>query len=250
MLREVAEYPNSFVPLGPRDERIETDRYTLCMAAGDRWNTVQRQRFEAAELDEVIEEVRGILRARGRASTQWEVGSAARPEGLVEMLVQRGIARDSDPLALALVLSRPPPAGPDGVLARRVESYEEYAAGCEVQWEAFATPAAERDDQRAGLPERWAESTTTMHVALIDGEVVAAGTCAPTAHGLVLFGGATLPRARGQGAYRAVIAARWAQAVSAGTPALLTQAGRMSAPILARLGFERVGTVDMLIDAF
>ena len=45
MLREVAEYPNSFGPLGPGDERIDTDRYTLCLGAGASWNTVQRQRF-------------------------------------------------------------------------------------------------------------------------------------------------------------------------------------------------------------
>ena len=45
MLREVAEYPNSFGPLGPNDERIDTGRYTLCMATGKKWNTVQRQRF-------------------------------------------------------------------------------------------------------------------------------------------------------------------------------------------------------------
>jgi hypothetical protein len=30
VLREIAEYPNSFGPLGPKDERIETDCYTLC----------------------------------------------------------------------------------------------------------------------------------------------------------------------------------------------------------------------------
>ena len=47
MLREIAEYPNSFAPLGPRDERIATERYTLCMARGKTWNTVQRQRMDA-----------------------------------------------------------------------------------------------------------------------------------------------------------------------------------------------------------
>jgi hypothetical protein len=47
MLREIAEYPNSFGPLGPNDERIETDRYTLCMGPGKTWNTVQRQRIRA-----------------------------------------------------------------------------------------------------------------------------------------------------------------------------------------------------------
>jgi hypothetical protein len=34
VLREVAEYPNSFIPLGAGDERIETDRFTLYLGAG------------------------------------------------------------------------------------------------------------------------------------------------------------------------------------------------------------------------
>ncbi|MGZ4400453.1 MAG: hypothetical protein ACXVYM_06240, partial [Gaiellaceae bacterium] len=71
MLREVAEYPNSFGPLGPGSERIETPRYTLCLGPGSTWNTVQRQRFPLDELDEVLEEVRGHLRARGLTRTQW-----------------------------------------------------------------------------------------------------------------------------------------------------------------------------------
>ncbi len=67
MLREVAEYPNAFGPLAKGDERIDTGRYTLCMGPGSTWNTVQRQRFPVEELDEVLEEVRGELRARADA---------------------------------------------------------------------------------------------------------------------------------------------------------------------------------------
>ena len=51
MLREVAEYPNCFGPLGPGSERIETARYTLCLGPGSTWNTVQRQRFPLELLD-------------------------------------------------------------------------------------------------------------------------------------------------------------------------------------------------------
>ncbi|HXZ56273.1 MAG TPA: hypothetical protein VEG40_01660 [Gaiellaceae bacterium] len=51
-------------------------------------NTVQRQRFALAELDEVLEEVRGHLRERGRTRTQWEVGSSATPR-LVDALYER-----------------------------------------------------------------------------------------------------------------------------------------------------------------
>jgi GNAT superfamily N-acetyltransferase len=77
---------------------------------------------------------------------------------------------------------------------------------------------------------------------------VAAGTSAPTPHGLLLYGGATHPRARGRGAYRALIRARWDEAAARGTPALITQGGSMSRPILERLGFERVGEVHILLD--
>jgi hypothetical protein len=35
-----------------------------------------------------------------------------------------------------------------------------------------------------------------------------------------------------------------------GTPALVTQGGSMSRPILERLGFEPVGHVHMLLDEF
>ena len=49
---------------------------------------------------------------------------------------------------------------------------------------------------------------------------------------------------------RAVLHARWEEAVRNGTPALITQGGSMSRPILERIGFERVGGVHMLMDAF
>jgi GNAT superfamily N-acetyltransferase len=250
VLREIAEYPNSFGPLGPRDERIDTDRYTLWMGVGTSWNTVQRQRMRADEIDDVLAEVRSLLRERGRDKTQWEVGSSAEPPDLVERLLERGLIWDKEPYALALVLSREPPPPPPEIVARRVETLEEYAAANAVQWEAFGTPPDEIEANQARLAERWAETVNVMHAAWLDGEIVAAGTAAPTEHGLLLYGGATLPSARGRGAYRAVLHARWQEAVENGTPALITQGGSMSRPILERLGFERVGEIHMLLDEF
>jgi hypothetical protein len=69
-------------------------------------------------------------------------------------------------------------------------------------------------------------------------------------HDLLLYGGATLSDARGRGAYRALIRARWDDAAALGTPTLVIQGGSMSRPILERLGFERVGEVHMLLDEF
>ncbi len=250
MLTEIAEYPNSFGPLGPNDERVATDRFTLWMGSGKRWNTVQRQHFRVEEVDEVIAEVRSLLRSRGRYSTQWEIGSCAEPEGLVDLLLDRGIIRDKDPYAVALVLKSEPPPPQPGHVARRVESFEEYAAANEVQWEAFDMPGDEINESRALLPSHWRDSPNIMHAVWLDGLIVSAGTSAPTPHGLLLYGGATLRRARRGGAYRALLRARWDEAVGRATPTLITQGGSMSRPILERLGFETVGHVHMLVDEF
>lgn len=249
MLREIAEYPNSFGPLAPGDERIETDRYTLCVGAGSTWNTVQRQRFPLEQVDEVLVEVREALRARGRTQTQWEVGSSA-PPGLVEALLERGLAPDKDPYAVALVLAHEPPAVGQNFTARRIETLAELEASARVQWEAFSATPQEIEEARRLLPERFRDSPHLRHSVWLDGEIVCTGTSTPTEHGLLLYGGATLPAARGRGAYRALIRARWDDAVALGTPALVTQGGSMSRRILERLGFERVGEVHMLIDVF
>lgn len=249
MLREVAEYPNSFGPLAPGDDRIDTDRYTLYLGVGSTWNTVQRQRFPLEELDDVLEEVRATLRARGRTETQWEVGSSA-PAGLVEALLERGLAPDKDPYAVALVLTAEPPPIAPALTARRVQTLDELEAAAAVQWEAFDATPEEVEEARRLLPERFHDSPNIRHAVWLDGEIVCTGTASPTEHGLLLYGGATLARARGRGAYRALIRARWDDAVALGTPALITQGGSMSRPILERLGFERVGEVHMLLDKF
>jgi hypothetical protein len=249
VLREVAEYPNSFGPLGPNDERIETDRYTMWLGTGAAWNTVQRQRFPLDQLDDVLAEVRAALRERGRTKTQWEVGSSA-PPGLVDALLERGLVRDKEPYAVALVLTREPPPPGEGLTARRVKTLEEYRAANAVQWEAFGTPPDEIAESRELLPQRFRETVNLMHAVWLDDEIVCAGTAAPSEHGLLLYGGATLERARGRGAYRALVRARWDDAVAGGTPALITQGGSMSRPILERLGFDRVGEVHMLLDEF
>jgi hypothetical protein len=250
MLTQVAEYPNSYGPLGPNSERIETDRYTLCMGPGKTWNTVQRQRLRPDEVDDALAEVRALLRERGRPRTQWEVGSSAEPPDLVERLLERGLVWDKEPHAVALVLTHEPEPPPAHIVARRAETFEEYEAANAVQWEAFDMPADEVEESRALLPRLWEETVNVTHAAWLDGEIVAAGTAAPTEHGLLLYGGATLPRARGRGAYRGLLHARWEEAVRNGTPALITQGGSMSRPILERLGFERVGEVHILMDRF
>ena len=61
--------------------------------------------------------------------------------------------------------------------------------------------------------------------------------------GLYLAGGATLSGARGRGAYRALVRARWDYAVQRGTPALVVHAQETSRPILEGCGFHVVCTM-------
>jgi hypothetical protein len=197
----------------------------------------------------VLAEVRATLRERGRTRTQWEVGSTA-PAGLVEALLERGLKPDRDPYTVALVLTSEPPPPAPGLTARRIETLEELEAAAAVQWEAFEIPPEEIEEARALLPKAFAEGVNLRHAVWLDGEIVCTGTASPTEHGLLLYGGATLSKARGRGAYRALLRARWDDAVALGTPVLITQGGSMSRPILERMGFERIGEVHVLLDDF
>ena len=251
MLSEIAEYPNAFVELGPGQERLETGRYTLCLEPSRFSATVQRQNFAAEELDDVIAEVRGLLRDRGRSRTQWEVGSRAHPSGLPELLLARGLKLDDDPVAVAVALRRTPPASPSGLTVRPVSSAEEFGTAREIQHRAFGAPPERLAENRANQERDWAQYAPRVMHAVFDGErMIGAGSCVGAGSALALFGGAVDPAARGRGAYRALISARWVHAQSLGRPALVTQAGSMSRPILERLGFTAVGRVDMLVDDF
>src|SRR5205823_9439323 len=99
-------------------------------------------------------------------------------------------------------------------------------------------------------PPKERDPNNLVYLAYVDGEAVARGSASFGEHAVSLFGGSTLPEARGRGAYRALVAARWEDAVSRGTPVLVTQAGPMSRPILARLGFREVCEIRILVDAF
>jgi len=215
------------------------------MGRGDQpgWNVAQRFRLRPDEVEEVRAEIHGHLRRNGRAACSWEVGSSATPSDLVDRLHALGLVDDEpDPLAIGMVLTNepgePPPAG---VEVRRARTREELLEAGRIAAVAFGMPGEvpEPEEPTPGLE---------TYVAYVDGRPAARATAAFTQYGATLFGGATLPEARGRGAYRALVAARWEDAVARGTPMLVTQAGRMSRPILERLGFRAVCEIRILVD--
>jgi Fe2+ transport system protein FeoA len=243
---ELAENANTYTPLGPRDERIVTDRYVLWLGPGEApgWSVAQRFRLGVDELAEVRAEIHAHVRERGRTACTWEVGTHATPADLVQRLYELGLV-DDEPTALAIgmVLDREPPAAPADLEVRRVESDDDLHAAARIAAVAFGGAPPRR---RRYVPD----PNNVVYLAFVDGEPVARASASFGELGATLFGGATLPEARGRGAYRALVAARWHDAVTRGTPCLVTQAGPMSRPILVALGFREMCEIRILVDEF
>ena len=247
-LVELAENANTYTPLGPTDERIVNDRYVLWMGAGDEpgWNVAQRFRLEGDELEPVREEIHAHLRAKGRTGCTWEIGTHATPDDLVERLLALGLVDDEPtPLAVGMVLTEAPAQAPPDVEVRRATTGAERLAAERIAAVAFGGPVPTQEP-----PERPPDPDNVVYLAYVDGEPVARASASFSEHAVALFGGSTLPEARGRGAYRALVAARWQDAVARGTPALVTQASPMSRPILNQLGFRELCEIRILLDAF
>jgi GNAT superfamily N-acetyltransferase len=255
VILELAENANAYTVLGPDEERIVDDRFVIWFGPVDApWSTVvQRLRLRADGLEEQVAEIRELVRARGRAACTWELAGSATPSDLREQLLQLGCVPDREPYAVGMVL-RSAPAWPEtpGAVARRVASVEELESAIRIAAVAFEMSDDELEQTLAQAAERFLQQgdSGATYVAWVDGEPVAQAYAAYTEHGLLLFGGATLPAARGRGAYRALVRARWEDAVARGTPALVTHAGAMSRPILRRLGFEELAEIWTLLDRF
>jgi hypothetical protein len=244
---ELAENANTYTPLGPEDVRIVDDRFVLWMGRGDEpsWNVAQRFRLQADEVQEVRAEIHELLRARDRTACTWEIGTSATPPDLVDRLLALGLVDDEPtPLAVGMVLTDPPAQAPSEIEVRRAQTDDERLAEARIAAIAFGGPVP------TGPPPVRNDPDNVVYLAFVDGEPVARGSASFSEHGVTLFGGSTLPEARGRGAYRALVAARWRDAVDRGTPVLVTQASPMSRPILAQLGFREVCELRILLDRF
>ena len=213
-----------------------------------------RVRF-GPSVDGPVTMVREWFAACGRDRFVWLVGPSTTPTDLERRLLDLGAEPNPGGSEMvAMVLDREPPPSPADIELRRVETFPDYAAMWEIRFEGFATPDEERDAIRATLRERWAATADDFsrwgYLALVEGVPVAEGSVRRTVHGpLWLAGGVTLPSFRGRGIYRALVRARWDDAVRLGAGALVVNAiVDTSYPILERLGFRAVGRIRLLAD--
>jgi GNAT superfamily N-acetyltransferase len=252
-LAEYAESPAVYSVWPPGFRRVLNDRYCLMLGPSPYFTEVQRPRFGEA-VEETVAEIRALVRETGHRTPMWWLGASSTPDDLAEQLLELGFAEPQDRVnhLVALAIQEPPEAGRAEIEVRRVETLEDFARASEVMWEAFDTAPERRQAQLERLDESFRSErehgATATFLALLDGRPVAMGRAAFCERGGLLFGGSTLPDARGRGAYRALVRARWDEAVRRGVPALVTQAAPSSEPILRRLGFEEVCRLRRLED--
>jgi GNAT superfamily N-acetyltransferase len=239
-LHEFARSPGAYLdPAGA--EIVDDARYFAAIVARGKYVNVFRPRFHPEAAAEVLAEVRSLAPS---AIGSWQTDS----KELADALVAAGARRPAPPLEwefTALATATAPPAV-TGFEIRRIESFGDYLLGLEIALSAEQYTDEARAHRRAEAKESYERrkgGPSMEWLASMDGEPVAHARAFPGPRGLLLDGGATLPSARGRGAYRALIGARWEEAVARGTPALVVQAQETSRPILERCGFEVVCTM-------
>jgi GNAT superfamily N-acetyltransferase len=257
-VRRFAEDPSAYGEIDPSSgyDRVLTPRYCILFGPVPTFTSVSRLRLTPEDVAEVLHDVRSEVGERGHREAMWWIGSSATPSDLVDLLEARGLVPDeregSEAHATTMVLAHEPPAGAENVDSRRVADLDEYRLANHVTDAAFGSDTSSTWDPVA--EERFAAERAghapRTYIAWLDGELVgvARALFAPGCPAVLMIGGGVVPHARGRGVYRALVRARWDDAVAAGMPALCTQAGRMSRPVLEPIGFQPVAEQEVLLD--
>jgi len=240
-------------PPGPGLEVIETPRYRIQLMPDFPLpgpNNVSRIRCTAAEVDDLIEEVRALTAARG-LPVNWILDPETEPDDCPDHLKAHGILPDphdevSSVMVLPATADVSAPVIPGLEIHDALESLESFTSAEQVRGEAFsAIPYGDPMPIDAQRERRYANDKAAGNrrivMATVDGEPAGAGslTLFPP-DGATMNGGAVRPRFRGLGVYRALVAARLQLARDAGAAGLVVWGGSMSRPILERLGFQTV----------
>ena len=244
-------------PPAPGFEIVRTGRYQVTLQPDlpiPGPNSVSYVRCRAEDADHLIDEVRAIVKPFG-LPVMWILDPETEPVNFADFLMARGAFPDmAGPEVAVMVL--PIDALIEGPHVEGVEMRDALAdaatfnAADAVNREAFksSVPADLAANERRRMNQR-AAGNRRLYLATVDGEPAgSAGISLFLPAGAVLSGGAVRPKFRGRGVYRAMVAARQKTARDAGVPGLMVWGGHMSAPILARLGFETVGWRKFHVD--
>ena len=188
----------------------------------------------AACVDRQVAYFRGLGR-----DFEWKLHEHDSPASLGSLLRERGFEADPGEVVMTWDLSRRLDASaPEGYEVRPLRDEESLDAVTTVQnavWshEKLDWLAESLARERSAKPE-----AIRFHAVWKAGLPVCSGWTRLHGTFASLFGGSTLKEHRGRGVYRALLASRLDEARRRGASFALVDAGPMSRPILARLGFE------------
>lgn len=243
-LRAFAEAPDRYTVLSHDVERYADDR--VCITQGLTWAAVSD--IHTDDVKALVAETRE--RVAADKHPVWWIGPSSEPADLHEQLVALGFRDPADRATwLHAMASETAPPDPPDIDVRRVETFEDYLAATNVAWDAFGIAEERRERERPHLKTVFDAGGLGVFLAFVDGEPVGVGRSVYSDRGVFLIGGAVLEHARGRGVYRALVTARWNDAVEHGTPGMIVEAmPDTSYPILKRLGFEEVCIIRRLED--
>lgn len=200
-----------------------------------------------AEAPAVVAAVVAAARERRKPWMTWWLSPSARPAELVDALLAVGaVPQETCDLAACDLSDGVPDVGDVHHVRTQVvadaSGLDDFNAVGDAVWGGVSDPRGRRETQLADLARPLAEQDSRRVVGYLDGRPVAVGGL-QVADGVArLFGAATLPAARGRGAYRAVLHRRLAEARTLGaTTALVHARVGTSGPILRRCGFGAYG---------
>lgn len=250
-LREFALTPDKFMLIGPDVDRYADDN--VCIIEGNTWAGIAAVRVGYEDVAPLVESVR--RRIPTEKSLTWFIDPDAQPDDLEKHLIELGLqpASDGGYLVHALVCTQKPPEAQQAIAVRKVQTLADWHTAAEIMWEAHGISDEQRERQRQHMTAEFAASQAAgvpaTFLAHLDGRPAGMARSIYSDRGVFLLAGGVAPWARRRDVYRALVRARWDDAVARGTPALVTEALRdTSYPILKRLGFEEVGTIRRLDD--
>lgn len=223
-----------------RNDHLQLVRYPQRFGGGVRGSQVRSSLDAAAVLDHAVE----CTRSWGESQLTFWTNPSDSPDLEAELL-----RRQAEHIDTVAVLARPVdevevdvPANTSAEIVRTLEQVREVDA---INVPVWSQKPLDEEGLRIELEEVAAGVSSGEGLRILgrlDGRAVSTGGCTIVDGFTRLWGAATLPEARGRGAYRAVLAERLRASAERGAKTALVK-GRIStsAPILRRAGFHHYG---------
>lgn len=191
------------------------------------------------DADAVIDRTIAEYRALG-CKFRWTIGPDSTPADLGARLAARGLVHS---LSHAMVRDVATPL-PCDLVVERVDATNvaEFTRITAAGWDMDPGPLAAAHRLQIETPSH------ALYLARVAGEPAGTASGVTFERSIYLMGGVVVPHLRGGGVYRALVAARLADARAAGVPLATTHArATTSMPILAKLGFTTVCILDVYL---